>query len=88
MLDGKRVFPLPVAYVGDMMEQYNLQGLRGTSADFPSITLLTPKDRLDDYEGAHQHRTQDQAFQVILAHRAPCPGCVLLSILCQDQANN
>ena len=66
MVGNRRIFPLPMAWVGDMMEQYYLQGLTGPGAAAPSITWLTAKAELTNLDAPRQHRTQAQAAQVSL----------------------
>ena len=63
-MPGRRLFFLPAAWVGDMMEQYDLQGLLSPGADYPSLTRLTHKDQLGDTRAAPEWRTQAQSADV------------------------
>ena len=58
--NGRRILPTPVAWIGDMMEQFYLQGLRGSLQWFP-VPLLTPKDQLDRLDAPHVHGIQTKA---------------------------
>ena len=51
-------------YVADMAEQYNLQGLSGTSSKYSSPTHMVPKDQLAAPNRAFRRRTQADMMQV------------------------